>query len=88
MLSFKYNIRNTRTIYMMLSLVALNKSKCFKLLSSCVTLFTQNIFFAVIYCSKRRVTLGLWLLTPSCITEGTKKSLCEFVIHMVTLNMH
>lgn len=44
-LSFKYYIRNTRTTYMMLSLLALNKSKCFKLLSSRVTLFTQNIFF-------------------------------------------
>lgn len=71
---------------MILTLFAFNKSKCFQLLSSCATLFTQNIF-AVICCSKRGVTLGLWLLTSSGLAEGTEQSLCEFVIYTVTLNM-
>lgn len=85
-LSFKNYIRNMQNIYMILSLFALNKTKCFQLLSSCATLFTQNIF-AIIYCSKRGVTLGSWLLTSSGLTEGTKQSLDEFVIYAVTLNM-
>lgn len=85
-LSFKNYIRNMQNIYMILSLFALNKTKCFQLLSSCATLFTQNIF-AIIYCSKRGVTLGSWLLTSSGLAEATKQSLGEFVIYAVTLNM-